>query len=129
MLASSLIPAQWRSGDAATPASNPRWYDRHVSPALVAISRRAWTHPIHTIVFFAFLASTTYVGLLESSLFEQSEVGDGALGRADFNSLLSGSRRLHVGPETAWKWQLEEVGSENKAEKVRIEGLRSKLRN
>lgn len=41
-----------------------------ITPPLLGISKRACSHPIHTIVFIGLLASTTYVSILENSLFE-----------------------------------------------------------
>ena len=41
-----------------------------ITPPLLGISKRACSHPIHTIVCIGVLASTTYVSILENSLFE-----------------------------------------------------------
>jgi len=41
-----------------------------ITPPLLGISKRACSHPIHTIVCIGLLASTTYVSILENSLFE-----------------------------------------------------------
>ncbi|KAB2570913.1 3-hydroxy-3-methylglutaryl-CoA reductase [Lasiodiplodia theobromae] len=88
--------------------SRPTWYDRQVSPLLQAVCRRACTHPIHTIVFTALLASTTYLSVIESSLFNGSASAGSSLGKADFNTLLAGSKTLRVGPASEWKWQADE---------------------
>ncbi|GME47027.1 hypothetical protein GTA08_BOTSDO11753 [Neofusicoccum parvum] len=93
-------------GASETVRSRPTWYDRQVSPLLQAVCRRACTHPIHTIVFTALLASTTYLSVIESSLFNGSSAD--SLGKADFNTLLAGSKTLRVGPATEWKWQADE---------------------
>lgn len=115
----SILPSRWRQQDANRAGGYPSWYNRNVTPILQFISSRACTHPIHTIVVVALLASTTYVGLLESSLFDRSIYAGSGLGKADFNSLLVGSKQLRAGPETAWKWQTEENSSVNTADAVR----------
>lgn len=106
MLGASLIPARWRSFYDPEDPSKPGWYNRQVTPVLQSVSRRACRHPINTIVFFAIVASSTYIGLLETGLFKPDPVT--AAGKVDFSALAAGSRRLHVGPETAWKWQTDE---------------------
>jgi len=82
-----------------------RWLDRQIVPYLQALSSRACTHPIHTIVFIALLASTTYIGLLETSLFEPPISIDTTAGHVDFTALLVGSKLLYLGADTNWKWQ------------------------
>jgi hydroxymethylglutaryl-CoA reductase (NADPH) len=88
---------------------------RHVNPVLFALSRRACIHPIYTIVSVAILASTTYLGLLESSLFDR---GGSPIGRVDFNSLLAGNKRLFAGPESQWKWSVDDSWSEAAVDNV-----------
>lgn len=84
-------------------AATPNWLNKKVTPTIQTLSRRACLHPIHTIVIVAVLASTTYISLLESSLFDS--VKTKATGNADWSSLIEGSRQLRVGSETGWKWQ------------------------
>ena len=48
-------------------AGGTRW--DILTPPLLGISKRACSHPIHTIVCIGLLASTTYISLLENSLF------------------------------------------------------------
>lgn len=98
-------------GASESSRTRPSWYDRQVSPLLQAVCRRACTHPIHTIVFTALLASTTYLSVIESSLFNGSASGS-TLGKADFNTLLAGSKTLRVTPETEWTWQADEDRSD-----------------
>ncbi|KAK4982252.1 3-hydroxy-3-methylglutaryl-coenzyme A (HMG-CoA) reductase isozyme, partial [Elasticomyces elasticus] len=112
MLGTSLIPARWRFFEPTDP-NKPGWYNRQITPYLQGISRRACTHPIHTIVFFAFIASTTYISLLETGLFEPAPVH--APGHVDFKALSAGSRRLHLGQETEWRWRVEENGGSQSA--------------
>ena len=88
----------------------PGWLKRQVTSGLQAISRRACLHPIHTIVVIALLASTTYVGLLEGSLFDTFRSPRDVAGQVDVDTLLLGSRSLRLGENTAWKWQAEGAG-------------------
>lgn len=88
--------------------SRPGWFDRRCSPVLLSIAKKACTHPIHTIVTIAFLASCSYLGALDKSLLKQA---DSEPGIVDFNTLLVGSQHLNIGQETAWKWE----AADNKA--------------
>ncbi|KAG0651678.1 3-hydroxy-3-methylglutaryl-coenzyme A reductase [Hyphodiscus hymeniophilus] len=103
MLGSSFLPSRFRGAAKTEPAAPPIWLNRKITPSIQSLSRLACIHPIHTVVIVAFLASTTYIGLLESSLFDGVKANAG--GKADWASLNEGSRQLRVGPETAWKWQ------------------------
>lgn len=87
--------------------TRPGWFDRHCTPVLLSISKKACTHPVHTIVTIAFLASYSYLGVLDKGFLEQN---DAAVGQVDFSTLLAGSKRLRVAQETAWKWETEEHG-------------------
>ncbi|KAF7527965.1 hypothetical protein PCG10_001899 [Penicillium crustosum] len=73
---------------------------RAVTSSLQLLSRTACLHPIHTICTIAILASTTYIGVLKDSLFH----APGNVGKADWASLLTGSRSLITSQETGWKW-------------------------
>jgi len=117
MLGSSSLPSRWRGGANSQPTSRPRWFDRFLSPVLLSIASRACTHPIQTIVLFAFLASTTYLGLLENSLFAEP-ASAGVVGAADFQSLLAGSKRLYLGEDTNWKWTVEDNNVQIKTDAV-----------
>lgn len=81
------------------------WFDRHFTPVLLSIAKKACTHPIHTIVTIAILASYSYLGVLDKGFLEHNHT---APGNVDFDTLLAGSKRLRVGDETAWKWEVEE---------------------
>lgn len=81
----------------------PGWFSRKSTPLIQSVSRRATVQPIHTIVAVALLASTSYIGLIESSIF--NAVNPNAAGKAHWSSLVEGSRQLIVGPETEWRWQ------------------------
>lgn len=102
LLGSFFVPTRARGAAGDAPAG-PIWLNKKVTPYLQSLSRRACLHPIHTIVIVAVLASTTYIGLLESSLF--ASVTSGSVGKADWASFQEGSRQLRVGAETGWKWQ------------------------
>ncbi|PKS08296.1 hypothetical protein jhhlp_005240 [Lomentospora prolificans] len=105
MISSTLLPHRFRGEQPATAnAAPPTWVQKKVTPLLRLLSRLACVHPIHTVVIVALLASTTYVGLLQESLFDLSW----NVASADWSSLNEGSRSLRVGPETAWKWQAVE---------------------
>jgi hydroxymethylglutaryl-CoA reductase (NADPH) len=99
------LTSRWQSaGDPKK--TSPGWYDRNVSPILLAVAKKACTHPIHTIVTIAFVASYSYLGVLDKGLLERD--ADVASGRVDFQTLLAGSKRLRVGEETSWQWEAEE---------------------
>ncbi|KAK5122550.1 hypothetical protein LTR85_003813 [Meristemomyces frigidus] len=109
----SLIPTRWRRNYAMTDPDKPGFYNRQVTPYLQAVSLKACTHPIHSIAIVAVLGSAFYVNLLESGFFQPSPALAG--NRVDLNALSVGSRRLHLGEETSWKWQLQENGTGKKA--------------
>jgi hydroxymethylglutaryl-CoA reductase (NADPH) len=100
------------------PSNNhPGPIGRRVNAVLVALTHRACVHPIYTIGFFAILASTTYLTLIESTLFNRGDVVFDSLGKIDFNYMLKGSKQLYAGPQTDWKWTVE--ASDVKADEVR----------
>ncbi|KAJ5037417.1 uncharacterized protein L3040_007592 [Drepanopeziza brunnea f. sp. 'multigermtubi'] len=103
LLRNFFLPTRARSASGADAPATPSWINKKVTPVIQTLSRRACLHPIHTIVIVAVLASTTYIGLLEGSLFDSTK--SDTLGKADWASLLEGSRQLRVGAETGWKWQ------------------------
>ncbi|KAI9828548.1 MAG: hypothetical protein M1819_006605 [Sarea resinae] len=108
MLGSSFLPARLRRGDSSKTPTKPNWLNRQITPLIQSISRQACTHPIHTLAFVAFLASTTYIGLLEGSLFDRPDAL--VVPRTDVESLLDGSRTLKVSEETGWQWEVEADG-------------------
>ncbi|OJJ46979.1 hypothetical protein ASPZODRAFT_131895 [Penicilliopsis zonata CBS 506.65] len=107
-MATRLINRQSQPADSEKDAE-PGWLKRYVTGALQSISRRACLHPIHTIVVIALLASTTYVGLLEGSLFDATKSPRNGQGRVDIDALLQRGRNLRLGEQTAWKWQVEDI--------------------
>jgi hydroxymethylglutaryl-CoA reductase (NADPH) len=118
MLGAFFLPSRWRGVGNAEKTTRPGWYDRHLSPILLSISKRACTHPIHTIVFFALLASTTYIGVLDHGLFDRSPAISSTSGKVDFTTLMAGSKRLRVGEDTDWQWKVEVANSNSKPEEV-----------
>lgn len=99
MRGSYLLPKQLRSL-----GKSDSWLNRTVTSALLALSHTACQHPIHTIVAIALLASTSYVGLLQESLFDSGVKSIQNNGGVDLEALLKGSRTLELSEKTAWKW-------------------------
>jgi hypothetical protein len=108
MAATWLFPRARRVGDPDQDQPQqhhtPGFFDRSLTPVLLSFAKRACVHPVYTIVSVAILASTTYLGLFESSLFDRRITANNAIGRIDLNYLLAGSKQLYAGPETEWKW-------------------------
>ena len=100
----AFVPARFRGTSSHNGASSPSYLNRQVSAFLQSLSRRSCTHPIHTIVFVALLASTSYIGLLEGSLFKSGSPARDFSHGVDLDSLTDGGRSLKVGQETGWKW-------------------------
>ncbi|CAJ0548627.1 Ff.00g022400.m01.CDS01 [Fusarium sp. VM40] len=108
-MASILLPSRFRGEAPVTEKTTPSWVSKRLTPIAQFISRIACSHPIHTVVLVAVLASTSYVGLLQESFFN---TGDAAsVGKADWSSLVEGSRVLRAGPETSWNWKVIEQDS------------------
>ncbi|RMZ78388.1 hypothetical protein DV738_g3891, partial [Chaetothyriales sp. CBS 135597] len=110
MRGSHILPQRFRSL-----GNSDSWLNRAVTSVLVTISQIACQHPIHTIVVIALIGSTSYVGLLQQSLFD---TGIGSLqenGKIDVDSLLKGSRVLELSGATDWRWQLSDDGPEHRA--------------
>lgn len=107
MLGASFLPARFRSDHGHSGPSNPGYINRWITPYLQTVSRSAFTHPIHTIVFVAVLASTSYIGILEGSIIDHTSLAGSGSGGTDLASLADGGRRMRLGAETSWKWQNE----------------------
>ncbi|KAF1810759.1 3-hydroxy-3-methylglutaryl-coenzyme A reductase [Eremomyces bilateralis CBS 781.70] len=110
MIGSRFLPARFRDDSPNAPRSQPGWLNQQVTSVLLSVSKKAYTHPIHTIVFASLLASTTYITLLEESLFKELGLRSGS-GKVDFGSLSAGSKQLTLSPETGWKWASEDNNS------------------
>ena len=105
MIGSFLFPSRFRGASGGGAPSKPGYLSQQISAVLQSLSRRSCNHPIHTIVFVAVLASTSYIGLLEGSLFGEAGPAAGASRDIDLHALADGGRRLSLGKETGWKWQ------------------------
>ncbi|PNY26902.1 3-hydroxy-3-methylglutaryl coenzyme A reductase, partial [Tolypocladium capitatum] len=102
MISASFLPTRFRGEPQSAHApSAPSRLAKKVAPLLQFLAKLACSHPIHTVVIVAVLASSSYVGLLQDTLFKS----DTGLGKADWSSLVDGSRDLRAGPDTAWHWQ------------------------
>ena len=106
MLGASFLPARLRHEHDQPAPSNPGYLNRQITQVLQNVARAAFTHPMYTIFTVAILASTSYHGLLEGSLFGNAKLSRDADG-TDLTSLVEGGRRLRLGEETSWKWQSE----------------------
>ncbi|KAF7559760.1 hypothetical protein G7046_g4397 [Stylonectria norvegica] len=104
IMASSFLPSRFRGEQPVTPNATPSWASKRLTPLVQFLSKLACSHPIHTVVVVAVLASTSYVGLLHESFFDIN-AGGTTVGKADWSTLAEGSRGLRAGPDTAWKWQ------------------------
>lgn len=113
MRGSSLLPKQLRSL-----GGNEGWLSRTTTSYLISTASLACQHPIHTLVVIALLASTSYVGLLQESLFD--DTNQPRDGRVDVASLLEGGRTVELSRRTSWKWQVEDNYSFDGQEKARI---------
>ena len=110
MLGASLLPARFRSDHSHAGPSKPGYLSRQVTTVLQSLASQAFTHPIHTIVFVAVLASTSYVGLLEGSLSESADVSRSSSGAASQASLMENARNLYLSDESSWKWKTSPGG-------------------
>lgn len=110
MRVSSLLPKQLRSL-----GGNDGWLSRKTTSYLLSTSSLACQHPIHTLVVIALLASTSYVGLLQESLFDNANQTRN--GRVDVASLLEGGRTVELSSKTSWKWQVADTHSFDAQEK------------
>jgi len=120
MLKATLGSLRRKDVEKSSTPRQPTWLHRRIVPSLQAISSRACTDPILTLIVVALVATVTYMGLLEGPLFEAPAITDTLAGPVDFTSLLSGSKCLHIGADTAWKWQNGDHAAEMPRDKVRF---------
>ena len=118
MQLTSLIPTRWRRNYDITDPNKPGSYNRRVTPWLQSISHKASTHPVYSIAFVVMIGSGLYANLLATGFFQPSPASSAS--KIDIAALSAGSRRVHLGPETAWKWALEE--NANNGKKAAYEG-------
>lgn len=105
MRGSHLLPRQLRE----VGRTDGRLYEV-VTSTLLSISQLSLSSPIVTLVIIAVLASTSYVGLLQESLFDTGIQTATEQGKIDIESLLTGSRTLELSKSSGWKWRtLEET--------------------
>ncbi|KAG5987027.1 hypothetical protein E4U54_005176, partial [Claviceps lovelessii] len=101
MISSSSLPTRFRGEpDRTQSPASPSRIGKMIAPLLQFLAKAACSHPIHTVVFIAVLASTSYVGLIQDSLL----TGPASLGKADWSSLVEGSRDLVASADTKWQW-------------------------
>lgn len=111
MRGSYLLPQRFRSL-----GNSDSWLNRNVTATLETVSRIACQHPIHSIVAIALFASTSYVGLLQESLFDTGLPSLSKNGKVDVAALLKGSRTLELSQNTDWKWLLRDEQQVSTAE-------------
>ena len=99
----NFLPARLRGASSAGAATPPSYLNRKITPILQSLSQPAFNHPIRTIVLVLLLGSSSYIGLLEGSLFEARTSGE--TGQIDLPTLVDGGRQLRMDKGTAWKWQ------------------------
>ena len=113
MLFAALVPTRWRRNYDITDPNKPGFYNPQITPFLQNVALTAASYPLRSIVIVGVLASALSVTVLESGFLEPSHVT--AAHKIDIDAFAEGSSRLHLGPETAWKWQVEEIGVSRKA--------------
>ncbi|KAI0200886.1 hydroxymethylglutaryl-coenzyme A reductase [Astrocystis sublimbata] len=101
LAASSFLPSRFRGQKQTDVHAPPSVASKKITPVLNFFSRLSCSHPVHTIVVIALLASTAYVGVMKESLLDATR----NVKNAEWSSLAEGSRNLKIGPETSWRWQ------------------------
>ena len=124
MKMSDLVPQRLLPG-ALDEKGEPRGLSKHVTNSLLSLSRRACAHPIHTIVAVLLIASTSYVRLLETSLFHDVGRPPSELDHVDSDSLLQAAKSLRLGEQTAWKWQSVSVDAAKEVRRERFDAAQS----
>ena len=69
------------------------------------MTRWACNHPVYTGASVALMASTSYVGFLQSSLLDSPASRAVLGGQVDYDFLSAGSKTLYLGEGTGWRWQ------------------------
>lgn len=87
------------------PTTHVGYLGKQVISWLSLLSRLACEHPLRTVAFFTIIASTSYISLLETDLFEPPATTSNAAGQLGFEAFTAGSKTLSLGPETQWRWQ------------------------
>ncbi|KAI1170001.1 3-hydroxy-3-methylglutaryl-coenzyme A reductase [Nemania sp. FL0916] len=99
--ASSFLPSRFRGEQPSDVHAPPSKANKKITPVLQFFSRISCSHPVHTIVVIALLASTAYVGVMRESLLDATR----NVRNAEWSSLAEGSRILTTGPDNGWRWQ------------------------
>lgn len=105
-----MLRATFRSGRAANAQGRADpvqtgYFSAQVISFLQKLSRLSCEHPIRTVALVAVIASTCYINLLESNLFEPPATANGGAGQLNFDAFQAGSKTLSVNADTNWKWQ------------------------
>lgn len=100
MRGSHLLPKQLRDF-----GRNDGFLYNFITSNLLTVSRLSLSSPIFTLVIIAVLASTSYVGLLQESLFDTGVQSALDTGKIDTETLLRSSRTLELSKSTSWKWR------------------------
>ncbi|OJK00233.1 hypothetical protein ASPACDRAFT_1868802 [Aspergillus aculeatus ATCC 16872] len=87
-----------------TAEPNSGWVQYRVTQALRAVVGHACRRPIHTLLVTALVAATTYLQVLEGA-FQAANTSQ--ISPFDVRSFLWGSRSLHLGEKSSWRWQNE----------------------
>ncbi|KAI0389451.1 3-hydroxy-3-methylglutaryl-coenzyme A reductase [Xylariaceae sp. FL0594] len=102
--ASSFLPSRFRGERQTDVHAPPSKMNKKLTPILQFFARLSCSHPVHTIVLIALLASTAYVGVMRETLLDVTR----NVRNTEWSSLVEGSRVLKTGPETSWKWQVSD---------------------
>ncbi|KAH6989869.1 hydroxymethylglutaryl-coenzyme A reductase-domain-containing protein [Ilyonectria destructans] len=84
--------------------ANTSWLNKKVTPFLQLLPRLTSVNPIPVVTFVALLASFTYIVLLEDTLSGAANGFAAESTETKWPSLVRGSRRLRVTPDSNWTW-------------------------
>ncbi|KAI2638606.1 3-hydroxy-3-methylglutaryl-coenzyme A reductase [Xylaria nigripes] len=99
--ASTFLPSRFRGEQPSDVQVPPSKINKKITPVLQFFARLSCSHPVHTIVLIALMASTAYVGVMKESLLDVTR----NVRNTEWSSLVEGSRNLMTGPEVGWRWQ------------------------
>ncbi|KAI1436893.1 hydroxymethylglutaryl-coenzyme A reductase [Xylaria sp. CBS 124048] len=104
LAAASFLPSRFRGEQPSDTPAPPSKANKKITPVLQFFARVACSHPVHTIVTIALIASSAYVGAMRESLLDATRNVRNTR-NAEWSSLVEGSRVLSTGPEAGWRWQ------------------------
>jgi hydroxymethylglutaryl-CoA reductase (NADPH) len=84
--------------------ANGRLYTPIVS-VLVLLTSSVCAHPLRVFFLVVAIASTSYVGLLEGSIFDSTGSFGRTIAQSEWSTLLASSTRLNANAKTDWNWQ------------------------